>query len=168
MKHLIILLLLIIAIDTQGQYYKAGYIYPSVKIKSLCTENKFIVPNYNDSDYFPKVHYDTNKVMILFCDTSRELIIDYGYVPRIIEGDSIWLWTSKKDTTLTSYNKNVYWAMGYEVIKTTMGKKLVDMYNLFAYKQWQDFEESTFIKYLDKNKKETPKNIIVWDSKNIK
>lgn len=107
------------------------------------------------------VQYDTVKTMMVICDTSR---VKYGehFITDSIQTDATGF-RGHWEPLYTEPNHDIYWQIGYEV-RTKQWVCCDPSFRDLAAYYWS----YSHVKYLDADKKELSKNIIVWMLKELK
>lgn len=108
-------------------------------------------------NYKVKIQVDTLPVIMLVCDTSLN-----EYNTKI----------NDKVYTYIDFNNSVFWRIGYEVSWRTFSEEPDNAASIHhnpdgswtddLVQHWKIIEHKESLKYLDVNKKELNKNIIVW------
>jgi hypothetical protein len=152
MKYITLIVLLIISFNCVGQKTDFNKMLDSMGECGLTTLS--VGGILKVADTLP---------ITLSYNTSTGIIIPS---PSPSERDTIKCILLITDTSYKMIFNNVLWQFGYEVRKKTDYNKMyyngIEYFNGTQYSEWQH------IYFLDENKKRFSKNIIVWDSKNIK
>ena len=133
----------------------------------FCFGQKKVFPNPDSMQYYQKVMLDTNRFYIM--ENGKKVQLTAEYIPPTIRQDTIKTILLVSDTSHGSYTAMTSrtWTMkGYEVYETVFVPEHQvsngDTINLY-----DDEWVRRFVTRLDKEKKQLPKSIMVWMTKNL-
>lgn len=118
---------------------------------------------------FGQREIDTVKVTLLVCDTAKPFYVNtYSTFDTLI--NDFWIGHIEYDTIYYDSNFKVYWTFGYEIReKHNTIEGIIDPYFNKCYKDGKEVDcyhdYWVHIKYLNFNKQEFPKEVIIWDCK---